>query len=500
MAGVSTEAKVGIFVVVAIALLGYMTLRLGKFQIGEPAGYTVWAVFDSASGLKSDAPVEMAGIPIGKVSGVGLYEGKARISMRIHEDVPLASNVTALVRTRGVLGDKYISIEGGSPGAPPLKDGQRLVRATVPTDLDQVMSRIGEVADDIKSVTSSLKISIASPESQHNIAEALANIKDLTATMKVVVGDNQQRLNSIINNLDNFSNNISQLSDDNKVALSQTIQNFAKASAQMEQTMASLRSVLGKIDDGKGTLGQLVNNEQTVRDLNQTLASLREVTQKVNDGKGTLGRLVNDDATIDKIDQALTGINDYIGQGDAWHLKVDYRGEYMFQDEAMRSEVNVILQPRMDKFYLFGVVDNPVGRRRETLTDTVTNVDGVPSHVKVKQITIDKNDLTFNAQIGKRFYDAVIRAGLFESSGGFALDYLLMDDDLRLTMEIFDFSTDEKPHLKVRSDYRFMKYFYVSAGVDDIVSDQGNTTFFMGGGFYFDDSDLKFLLTKAPMP
>lgn len=500
MAGVSTEAKVGIFVMVAIALLGYMTLRLGNFQIGEPAGYNIWAVFDSASGLKVDAPVEMAGIAIGKVAGVGLYEGRARVNLRINEDVTLPANVRALVRTRGVLGDKFVSIEGGSPGAPPLKDGQRLVQASVPADLDQVMSRIGQVAQDISAITSSLKLSLASPESQRNISESLANIKDLTSTLKVVIGDNQTKLDNIIANLDNFSSNISQLSDDNRTALTQTIHNFAKASANMDQTMRSLNSVLAKIDDGKGTLGQLVNNEQTVRDLNGTLASLRQVSDKINQGQGTLGRLVNDDSTIDKIDQALTGINDYIGQGDAWHLTVDYRGEYMFQNEALRSEVNVLLQPRPDKFYLLGVVSDPTGRRREVLSDTVTNTDGNESHVLVKQITTDKDDLTFNAQIGKRFYDAVVRAGIFQSTGGFALDYLLFDDDLRLTMEMFDFRTDEKPHMKLRTDYRFLKYFYVSAGVDDVLSDQGNNTFFLGGGFFFDDNDLKFLLTKAPTP
>ncbi|ADK83579.1 Mammalian cell entry related domain protein [Desulfarculus baarsii DSM 2075] len=500
MAGVSTEAKVGVFVMVAIALLGYMTLRLGDFQIGEPAGYEVWALFDSASGLKLNAPVEMAGITIGKVAGVSLDQGRARITLRINEDVHLPADVQALIRTRGVLGDKFVSIEGGSPAAPPLENGQRLARASVPTDLDQVMSRIGQVAEDIGAITSSLKMSIASPESQRNIAQSLSNIKELTDTLKVVIGDNQARLDNIIANLDNFSENISQLSDENRSALTSTIQNFAKASANMEQTMHSLNSVLAKIDDGKGTIGQLVNNDQTVRDLNSTLASLRQVSDKINQGKGTLGRLVNDDATIDKIDQALTGINDYIGQGDAWRLKVDYRGEYLFQHEALRSEVNVLLQPRMDKFYLLGVVSDPVGRRRETLTDTTTNTDGEISHVRVKQFTTDKDDLTFNAQIGKRFYDAVIRAGLFQSTGGFALDYMLMDDDLRLTMELFDFSTDEKPHLKLRSDYRFMKYFYVTAGVDDVLSDQGNSTFFMGGGFYFDDNDLKFLLTKAPTP
>lgn len=494
----STEVKVGIFVMVAIALLGYMTMRLGSFQFGEPAGYQIWAVFDSAGGLRKDAPVEMAGIQIGRVMGISLYEGRARVLMRIRDDVPLPANVASYIRTRGVLGDKYISMEGGTPGAPLLKDGQRLVVAKVPTDLDQVMSSIGQVADDIKTITSSLKVSLASPESQQNIKEALANINELSGSLKVVVADNQQRLDQIIANLDRFTGDLSSLSSENKAALNKTIQNFAMASDKMEQTMSSLNSVLAKIDQGKGSIGQLVNNDQTVKDLNEAISSLNEVSQKINEGKGTIGRLVNDDTTIDKIDEALTGINDYIGRADAWHLLVDYRGEYMFQQEALRSELNVIFQPRVDKFYLLGVVDNPVGKRRETLTETTTNTDGVESTTKVHMVTIDKDDMTFNAQIGKRFYDVIVRAGLFASKGGFGVDYLMMDDDLRLTAELYDFRTDESPHLKLRADYRFLKYFYLTAGYDDVFNDYGQGTAFLGGGIFFSDDDLKFLLSQAP--
>ena len=399
-----------------------------------------------------------------------------------------------------VLGDKYISLEGGTSGAPLLQDGQRLVVAKVPIDLDQVMSSIGQVADDIKTITASLKVSLASPESQQNIKEALANINDISASLKVVVADNQQRLDQIIANLDRFTGDLSSISSENKDALSKTIQNFAVASDKMEQTMVSLNSVLAKIDQGKGSIGQLVNNDKTIRELNDAITSLNEVSQKINEGKGTIGRLVNDDTTIDKIDEALTGINDYIGRADAWHLMVDYRGEYMFQQEALRSELNVIFQPRVDKFYLVGVVDNPIGKRRETITETKTNIDGVESIRKVHQITIDKDDMTFNAQIGKRFYDLIVRAGLFESKGGFGVDYMLYDDDLRVTAELYDFRTDEKPHLKLRADYKFLKYFYVTAGYDDVFNDYGQGTAFLGGGFFFSDDDLKFLLTSAPMP
>ncbi|MFH1060877.1 MAG: MlaD family protein [Pseudomonadota bacterium] len=500
MAGFSTEAKVGVFVLVALALLTYMTLRLGKFQFGEPEGYRVWGVFDTATGLKKNAPVEMAGIQIGTVDRIELDQGQARITLRIHPDVKLAADSAAYIRTRGVLGDKYVAVEAGSPAAPPLQNGEQITKARVPTDLDQVMARVGNIADDLKDITSSLKVSIASPQSQQNISESLHNLKDLTATLKVVVADNQERLSRVVENLDRFTGDMSQITGQNKQALNETIQNFQVVSAQLSRTIVGLTSVVEKIDKGQGSIGALVNERKTVEDLNSTLASLKQISQKIDQGKGSIGKLVNDDTTVTKIDEALTGINDYLTRGDAWRVYVDYRGEYLFGESSLRSTLNLRLQPKADKFYLIGIVDDPVGKRSEKTTTTTVHENGTSYQRTVKQTTVDRDELKWNAQIGKRFYDVTARAGLLASRGGFGLDYHMLNDRLKLTFEAYDFRTDANPHLKVAADYSFWKYFYVTTGMDDFISQDDQATFFLGGGVTFFDDDLKFLLTSAPVP
>ncbi len=498
MSGVSTEAKVGIFVMVGLAILAYMTIRLGSFKIGGPEGYEVYAVFDQASGLKKLAPVEMAGIQIGQVDNISLDNGKARVSMLISKNVPLAQDVNALIRTRGVLGDKFVAIEPGSPGAPKLKNGQEITRASVPTDLDQLMARVGDVADNIRQITESLKVSIASPESTKNISEALANLRELTGSLKTVVADNQDRLNRIVVNMDRFTGDLSDLSSENKKALGETIRNFQTASQQMQTTIAALNSLMTKVDKGEGTIGQLVNNKQTIDDLNSTLSSLKEVSQKIAKGEGSLGKLVNDDTTVTKIDDALTSINDYLTRADAWKVFVEYRGDYIFKEESLRSELNVRLQPKADKFFLIGVVDDPRGKRAETQSYKTVDVNGVVTHTNTNSVTYNRDDLTFNVQFGKRFWDLVLRAGIFSSTGGVGADYYLFHDKIKLTMEAYEWRRDTKPRVRFAANYNLWDYFYLSAGVDDIISDEGNTSFFLGGGIYFSDDDLKFLLTSAP--
>jgi len=498
MAGVSTEAKVGIFVLVGIAILAYMTIRLGDFKLGGPEGYEVYAVFNQASGLKKLAPVEMAGIQIGQVKQIMLDQGRARVVMLISKDVPLASDVTALIRTRGVLGDKFIALEPGTPSAPKLKQGQRIVRAEVPTDLDRVMSRIGEVADNIKDITDSLKVSIASPESARNISEALANLRELTGSLKTVVADNQNRLNRIVMNMDRFTGDLSQISAQNKAALNETIRNFQVASRQMQTTIAALTSVMQKVDKGEGTIGQLVNNKKTIQDLNATLSSLKDVSNKIAKGEGTIGKLVNDDTTITKIDDALTSINDYLARADAWRVFVEYRGDYIFKEDSLRSELNVRLQPKADKFFLIGVVDDPRGKRAETDSWKTVDENGVTTTVHTNTVNYNRDDLTFNLQFGKRFWDLVLRAGIFSSTGGVGADYYLWDDKVKLTLEAYEWRKDTNPRVRFAASYDFWSYLYLSAGVDDIASNDGNTSFFLGGGIYFSDDDLRFLLTKAP--
>lgn len=511
MPGFSTEAKVGVFVLLGIALLAYMTIRLGSLQFGEPEGYRVWAVFDSATGLKTKAAVEMAGIQIGKVNRIQLDNGRARVTMLINQEVSLAADSIAYIRTRGVLGDKYVAIAAGSPGAPKLKDGERMVKAKVPSDLDEVMGRIGQIAEDVKDLTTSLKVSLGSPESQHNIKESLANIRDLTQNLKELVSDNQNRLNRVVENLDVFTSDLREISGNNKQALGETIQNFRKISSQLEvamskitpqleSTVKGLNSVVEKIDKGQGTIGALVNERQTIDDLNSTLASLKQISKKIDDGKGTIGKLINDDTTITKIDEALTGINDYLSRADAWKVYVDYRGEYLFGESSLRSTFNVRLQPKADKFFLLGVVDDPVGRRTDKETITTTSEGGTTYQRREKVTTYDRDGIKFNAQIGKRFYDLTARAGIFSSTGGVGLDYHLLDDNLTLTFEAYDFRLDIRPHFKFGADYNFWQYFYLTGGVDDFISEDDRATLFLGAGIRFYDDDLKFLLTNAPMP
>jgi phospholipid/cholesterol/gamma-HCH transport system substrate-binding protein len=109
-----TEIVVGVFVLVGIACLGYLAIKLGKLEVLGNSGYSVYADFPSVAGLKIGDPVEIAGVKVGRVDAMGLADDRARLQLRIHDNVKLQEDVIASVRARGLIGDKFVLI---TPGA-----------------------------------------------------------------------------------------------------------------------------------------------------------------------------------------------------------------------------------------------------------------------------------------------------------------------------------------------------------------------------------------------
>ena len=467
MFSISSEAKVGLFVLVGLIILGYMSFRVGEYGFGLKKGYPVNVVFDNVAGLEKDASVQIAGVEVGRVEKIRLTDGKALVTMRIIPDVKLARDVTASIKTHGILGEKYIEIVPGTKGEAFLKEGERITRVEGQADIDRLLNQLGSVADDVKVVTASLSKVLGGEEGEESLRSIVRNTRDLTDNLNKIVKQNDEK----------FSQMIASLKD---------------ASIQMEKTFASLSEITEGINKGEGTIGRLVKDEATIDKLNKTFASLQEITDKINEGEGTLGKLIHDEETVDNLNETLSGINRYVTKAEQFRTFLSYRGEYLFDTSNAKSYLDLKIQPKEDKFYILGVVTDPRGKR----TVRYTTTGGVTTRTE----EWEKTKLLFNVEIAKRWKDVVLRGGFLESTGGVGIDYFAFDDRLQVTFEAFDFDTDRNPHLKVFAEYRLFKHLYFSAGWDDFLSDEGNESPFVGLSIRFEDEDLKYLLTSAPIP
>ncbi len=138
----SIEIWVGIFVLIGLLSTGYLTIRLGEMNLMGGNYYSMYARFESVSGLKSGTHVEMAGVKVGRVGAIILDKETlaAKVVIRIQKDIELTDDVIASVKTSGLIGDKYIKL---SPGGSDiiLKPGDTITETESAIDLEELISK-----------------------------------------------------------------------------------------------------------------------------------------------------------------------------------------------------------------------------------------------------------------------------------------------------------------------------------------------------------------------
>jgi phospholipid/cholesterol/gamma-HCH transport system substrate-binding protein len=138
----SVEVAVGVFVLIGIACIGYLTIRLGKMEIIGDNYYTVSARFQSIAGLKAGSEVELAGVSVGQVEGFSLDQERwmAVVQMKIMKTIVLTEDVIASIKTAGLIGDKYIKLSPGVSDVP-LKPGGMIIETESALDIEELISK-----------------------------------------------------------------------------------------------------------------------------------------------------------------------------------------------------------------------------------------------------------------------------------------------------------------------------------------------------------------------
>ncbi len=132
------EFSVGIFVLIGILALGYLSIQLGGVDLFSRSSYNLTAKFTTVTGLRTGASVEMAGVNIGWVDKISLSGEDALVTIRINQSVKLTRDSIASIRTKGILGDKYIRLsQGGSESY--IKPGGLIRETEPPIDIEKIL-------------------------------------------------------------------------------------------------------------------------------------------------------------------------------------------------------------------------------------------------------------------------------------------------------------------------------------------------------------------------
>jgi phospholipid/cholesterol/gamma-HCH transport system substrate-binding protein len=305
--------RVGLFVLVALAVFLATIYALGARARLFEARYVVYADFTEVGGLTEGATVRLAGVQIGRVGGVhlpGEPGGKVRVDLDITRRYAdrIRKDSIARIETQGLLGDKVVEITVGTAATPALEAGEVLA-ARDPTDLGRVLNQGAGAVQDMGALMAELRTS----------AETLNRSKLIESTSATV-----DRINRVVDQVEHGRGWAHALLYDEPVALK-----------RLNDAIATTQALLDRLDRGQGAAGVLVSPESTaagkrfvaamdrlarmveapggeegllpgllfdpkykgtLEDLRATAKNLREISDRVAAGRGTLGALVTGSA------------------------------------------------------------------------------------------------------------------------------------------------------------------------------------------------------------
>jgi phospholipid/cholesterol/gamma-HCH transport system substrate-binding protein len=271
--------KIGIVSTLAIgiaATLIFMLSGVGGFSWQR---YSLKTVFTNIAGLKEGAPVRIAGVEVGTVTGVAFAGDKVEVTFEIAKDQQqrVTSSSSAVLGSVSLLGESAVDISPSSQGTPIPEWGY------VPT---------GKTPAAIADVTTAAEAGI------EQISGLLQDIRSGRGTVGKLFTD--EALYRDLNSLVTSAEQVAQGLNTGRGTLGRLATNPAAAKS-LEASMANLEMLTAKIRAGEGSIGKLLNDDALSRSLTSTTSNLDAITGRLSRGEGTAGKLMTDQALYDNL-------------------------------------------------------------------------------------------------------------------------------------------------------------------------------------------------------
>ena len=530
MASFWTPLRVGL-VVAAAAIAFALGLYFIGANIGGEKSYRVFAYFDDATGLGARSRVQIAGIPVGQVDRIELDQqtARAKVWLKIRAQYVLHQDAAISKRSESILGDFLLDLTPGSASQPPLRDGDEIKNVLRQPGMNEIFQSLNKIAGDIQDVTGNIRKVLGTTEGEDNLRTIVSNLRKITTGLEQVIDRSTERVDLILGNVQAFTGDLRRISGNGESDVMDILRNTRDATAEARDILRTVGNVVGSQDQGE--LRQSVGSlRSSLEKLDKTLANVQQISEKINTGQGTIGHLVNDDKLGKNLDKAATALTDLFGSASQLRIEIQERSEFLIGNPSPSRTTSALANysynpwtknyfslriiPKPDKWYGFELVDDPRGLTRRVqinnqfLDGTINNAF-FPANVT--QITTERQ-LKFSAYLAKRYGFISGRFGILENTGGFGVKFHLFNDALTLSADAFEFANPLKDHprLKIYADYRFLDHLLITAGADDVVNrpiqDDVDKTriisgrdFFIGAGFFFNDDDIKLLLSALPI-
>jgi phospholipid/cholesterol/gamma-HCH transport system substrate-binding protein len=323
-----SQLRVGLTVLFASATLAVLIFVMSGTGGWFTSKITLRSFFDNASGLREGAPVRLAGVDIGNVTGIRIVQGKpttpVEVTMKVNTKYSfnLRKDSVTLMSTAGILGETYVDVDSSTAKGPPATDGDTLAARDQPDIQDVVRSSQGT----LQNMDSLLK----------RVDRIVAFIESGQGSIGKVIYDP-----ALYNQLNSTVAEFKGLVDDIQSGKG-SIGPLLTSDEAYKKVMAVLDKINVMVDDlqqGKGTAGKLLKDPELYNNANKTIANVRELTDDINAGKGAIGKMAKDQEFANKLQTVmnnLAALSDRLEKGEG-------TAGMLFKDPALYNNSNQML-------------------------------------------------------------------------------------------------------------------------------------------------------------
>jgi len=284
------QVQVGILFISAVILLVAAILWFKEYTIGEKT-YDLIAEFESTSGLVEGDPVEVKGLPSGKVDDIRFERGLALVTLQLNRSVELHHGTTVAIENAGLMGQKVVAIYPGPLGGVLLGDGA-VIKGHYRAGITELLGGVGGALNTFETLAARIDSLLVSFDAsrQDQLDRTLTNIERATGELAMLLEDNRDDLGQGIKDLAVAMSEVRSMVDGRGEQFGEALDSASGAVAKLDSTLTSLDttvarmdSLLAKVESGKGTLGRVIQDDGLYYELVVTLRDAKALLRDVRE-------------------------------------------------------------------------------------------------------------------------------------------------------------------------------------------------------------------------
>lgn len=484
------ETKVGIFVILGFFMVALTTTVFGNLDFNSKEGKTVYFRLNDATGIREGTPIMYKGIKVGEVQDVTMKNNEIISKVIVYHEFEIPDNVRFNVKQSGFVGQKYVEFEADPTiqSKSPLQNNYEYDGRQNSANMDAVMAKLNDVAAEMTTLLKSFNEVITTDESKNALQDSISNLKNITESVKNIVATNDKNIQEVIDNAKNMTDMIERIIAKNENQLNSSISNIAEISETLKAFTASVDKLVannqGNIDDSLKNLKEITDK------VNTTMDEIETITKDINEGKGTLGLLINDEETKKDVKNVVSKMSSFLGDSNSadnengMALYTTIGADFLFDAKSVytgRGYVQAQFYSDPKNFYLIGLSNIP------PIAPNSPEYDIYGSKIKYSELAISLQYSHIFANVfGVRF-------GVFDNTLGLAADiYPLKNNNLAISLEAYDFNTYQNSldvYTKAYIRWHFYKGIFIQAGVEDIIGNV-NRMYMVGAGYRFKPTEI----------